>query len=59
MVNHIAEICAELVRYRVFILIDEILDHHTTDLARKEIEVALWQLLQTLETSKHLTIAAR
>lgn len=51
-------ICAELARYRVFIVIDEILDYHTTDIAQKEIEAALWQFLQTLQASPVLTKVA-
>jgi hypothetical protein len=51
---HIPEICAELVMYGVLIKVDYILDVHTTEIARKEMEAALWQFLQTLQASDGL-----
>jgi hypothetical protein len=52
--NHIAEICAELVPYGILIKIDHLLRIHSTEIARKELEAAFWQLLRTLQSSSVL-----
>jgi hypothetical protein len=55
LVNHIAEICAELAPYRILIAIDEILEHYTTEVSLREMEAVLSKLLQSVQASEILT----
>ncbi len=53
-VNRIAEACAELALYRVFIRVDDILDHYSGE-ALAEIDEELWRFCERLQASEVLT----
>jgi hypothetical protein len=53
-VNHIAEVCAELALYRVFIRVDDILNHYS-GVALTVIDEELWRFCERLQASEVLT----
>lgn len=57
-VSRIAEACAELALYRVFVRVDDILDHYS-GVALAEIDEELWRFCERLQASEVLTKAMR
>ncbi len=58
MRNPIAEVCAELARYRVFIRVDDILDHYS-EAAIAAMDTELWRFLENIQASDILMIEAK